>query len=94
MQPPPCAQEDAALHGWLARTAEEPLERDLPICDPHHHLWCARAAPLCLSVVVAVLSLPGACCQCNGLVRDARAGEGGAHIVDARPGGPVDPAAR
>ena len=24
---------------WLARTAEEALEPDLPICDPHHHLW-------------------------------------------------------
>ena len=24
---------------WLERTVEEPLEPDLPICDPHHHLW-------------------------------------------------------
>jgi L-fuconolactonase len=24
---------------WLALTVEEPLEPDLPICDPHHHLW-------------------------------------------------------
>lgn len=24
---------------WLARTAEEALEPDLPLCDPHHHLW-------------------------------------------------------
>jgi predicted TIM-barrel fold metal-dependent hydrolase len=24
---------------WLARTAEEALEPDLEICDPHHHLW-------------------------------------------------------
>jgi predicted TIM-barrel fold metal-dependent hydrolase len=24
---------------WLKATAEEPLEPDLPICDPHHHLW-------------------------------------------------------
>ena len=24
---------------WLARTPEEALEPDLPICDPHHHLW-------------------------------------------------------
>ena len=23
----------------LARTVEEPIEPDLPICDPHHHLW-------------------------------------------------------
>jgi predicted TIM-barrel fold metal-dependent hydrolase len=26
-------------HDWLAQTAEAPLEPDLPICDPHHHLW-------------------------------------------------------
>jgi predicted TIM-barrel fold metal-dependent hydrolase len=24
---------------WLARTSEQALEPDLPICDPHHHLW-------------------------------------------------------
>lgn len=24
---------------WLSRTVEEPLEPDIPICDPHHHLW-------------------------------------------------------
>jgi L-fuconolactonase len=33
---------------WLALTVEEPLEPDLPICDPHHHLWdgeAARVAP-------------------------------------------------
>lgn len=24
---------------WLASRAEEALEPDLPICDPHHHLW-------------------------------------------------------
>jgi len=28
---------------WLALTEEEALEPDLPICDPHHHLWDARA---------------------------------------------------
>ena len=26
-------------HDWLALTVEEPLEPELPICDPHHHLW-------------------------------------------------------
>jgi predicted TIM-barrel fold metal-dependent hydrolase len=26
------------LH-WLERTVEEPIEPQLPICDPHHHLW-------------------------------------------------------
>ncbi|NQV99956.1 MAG: amidohydrolase family protein [Rhodospirillales bacterium] len=24
---------------WLTLTTEETLEPDLPICDPHHHLW-------------------------------------------------------
>ena len=24
---------------WLAQVQEEPLDPDLPICDPHHHLW-------------------------------------------------------
>jgi predicted TIM-barrel fold metal-dependent hydrolase len=35
-------------HEWLELTVEEPLEPDLPICDPHHHLWdmeTARLAP-------------------------------------------------
>ena len=27
---------------WLARTGEPVLEPDLPICDPHHHLWDFR----------------------------------------------------
>ncbi len=29
-------------HDWLALTTEEVLEPDLPICDPHHHLWHSR----------------------------------------------------
>ena len=24
---------------WLERVSEEILEPELPICDPHHHLW-------------------------------------------------------
>ena len=24
---------------WLAQVKEDILEPDLPICDPHHHLW-------------------------------------------------------
>ena len=27
------------LETWLAKTTEEPIDPDLPICDPHHHLW-------------------------------------------------------
>lgn len=29
-------------HDWLAQVTEEALEPDLPICDPHHHLWDGR----------------------------------------------------
>jgi len=29
-------------HDWLALTKEDALEPDLPICDPHHHLWDHR----------------------------------------------------
>jgi predicted TIM-barrel fold metal-dependent hydrolase len=29
---------------WLALTSEPPLEPQLPICDPHHHLWDRRSA--------------------------------------------------
>jgi L-fuconolactonase len=35
-------------HDWLAQTVEPALEPDLPICDPHHHLWdqqTGRTAP-------------------------------------------------
>ncbi len=28
-----------ALETWLAQIIEEPLEPDIPICDPHHHFW-------------------------------------------------------
>jgi L-fuconolactonase len=28
---------------WLALTSEDAIEPDLPICDPHHHLWDKRA---------------------------------------------------
>ena len=31
---------------WLAQTQETTLEPDLPICDPHHHLWTHRPEPL------------------------------------------------
>ena len=33
----------APINDWLARTVEPALEPDLPICDPHHHLWDGRA---------------------------------------------------
>jgi L-fuconolactonase len=28
-----------ARENWLKLTAESAIEPDLPICDPHHHLW-------------------------------------------------------
>jgi L-fuconolactonase len=33
----------ATNHDWLALTVEEALDPDLPICDPHHHLWGLRS---------------------------------------------------
>ncbi len=30
---------------WLGQTQESTLEPDLPICDPHHHLWVHRPEP-------------------------------------------------
>ncbi|ETW96604.1 MAG: amidohydrolase [Candidatus Entotheonella gemina] len=32
----------ATNDNWLALVQEETLEPDLPICDPHHHLWDQR----------------------------------------------------
>ena len=29
---------------WLALTEEATLEPEIPICDPHHHLWDKRPA--------------------------------------------------
>jgi predicted TIM-barrel fold metal-dependent hydrolase len=31
---------------WLGKVKEEALEPDLPICDPHHHLWDFRRGPV------------------------------------------------
>lgn len=32
----------ATNDAWLAQVQEATLEPELPICDPHHHLWDAR----------------------------------------------------
>ena len=32
-------REATTQEAWLASGEEEALEPDLPICDPHHHLW-------------------------------------------------------
>lgn len=31
---------------WLAKSQEETLEPEIPICDPHHHFWVARPEPV------------------------------------------------
>ena len=28
---------------WLALTQEDPIEPDIPLCDPHHHFWDGRS---------------------------------------------------
>lgn len=71
---------DAPKLAWLARSKEEViLEPDLPIVDPHHHLWDARA-PLS-EVMRPVVDEAG------------ERTSGGAHCATSRPGGAVDPAA-
>ena len=38
--------ENAAIEDWLAQVPpEEVLEPELPIIDPHHHLWDVRGTP-------------------------------------------------
>ena len=38
--------ENAPIEDWLAQeTPEDVLEPDLPIIDPHHHLWDMRGLP-------------------------------------------------
>ena len=34
--------EHSTNHAWLEQVHESALEPDLPICDPHHHLWKLR----------------------------------------------------
>jgi len=34
--------EHSTNHSWLEQVREAALEPDLPICDPHHHLWELR----------------------------------------------------
>lgn len=33
------SQSSPGMQAWLALTSEAPLEPELPIIDPHHHLW-------------------------------------------------------
>nr|MCH9669859.1 amidohydrolase [Gammaproteobacteria bacterium] len=36
---------DTSTEEWLARVQEDILEPDLPIIDPHHHLWIRDDGP-------------------------------------------------
>ena len=36
----------AKNEAWLCSREEEVLETELPICDPHHHLWDLRRGAL------------------------------------------------
>ncbi len=38
---------------WLAQVKEDVLEPDLPICDPHHHLWDHQDNPYLLPELLA-----------------------------------------
>jgi L-fuconolactonase len=43
-----------ALNRWIARTRkEQALEADLPIIDPHHHLWDDDRGPYLLPDIIA-----------------------------------------
>ena len=42
-----------ATQGWLDQTREEPLDPELEICDPHHHLWDRPESRFMLEELVA-----------------------------------------
>ena len=44
------------LDTWLAQTKEEPIDPDLPICDPHHHLSARRNNTYLLDELLADLA--------------------------------------
>ncbi len=43
--PRPALMHPAGAPEWLAQTQEDILEPELPIIDPHHHLWGAPRIP-------------------------------------------------
>ncbi len=46
-------RHSAALNRWIARTRrEQALEPDLPIIDPHHHLWDDDRGPYLLPAIL------------------------------------------
>ncbi|HST76677.1 MAG TPA: hypothetical protein VLJ20_14975, partial [Acetobacteraceae bacterium] len=40
---------------WLAKRSEEIIEPELPIIDPHHHLWMREGSPYLLPELLADL---------------------------------------
>merc|ERR1719160_2345017 len=51
--------ENEPLYEWLRKeTPEEVLEPDLPIIDPHFHLWDLRGGPLFKNWKQKVYKLP------------------------------------
>eukprot|EP01052_Picozoa_sp_SAG31_P074644 SAG31_NODE_33782_length_340_cov_0.647303_1_plen_80_part_01 len=73
------AAADAPKIAWLQKSdaLEEVIEPELPIIDPHHHLWDARAP---LSTVLRPI-----------IDEAGEATTGGAHCATGRPGHSVDP---
>src|SRR5690242_17730467 len=53
-QPPPPGSP--VRQEWLDRWTEEILEPDLPIVDPHHHLWDRPGWPYFLPQLLADLN--------------------------------------
>ncbi len=47
---PVMARTPSEHEAWLARTVETVLEPELPIVDPHHHLWTHVQPPYLLEV--------------------------------------------
>ena len=41
---------------WLAQVTEDVIEPDLPICDPHHHLWDYPGSRYLLDELLADMS--------------------------------------
>ena len=48
--------EISAIDVWLLRHQEPILEPDLPIIDPHHHLWIREGEPYLMAELLADLS--------------------------------------
>ena len=67
----------AVREDWLARRNEAILEPELPIVDPHHHLWDRPDWRYLLPELLADLNL-----DVRGLVAAARALADGASVVN------------